>query len=592
MAAPESRYEQYFRVAPDPQQGNCTAAYEEFLPLAPPNTRDLFAALGDHDSTGAFAYLGRDGRIHLIHSLRRQGASALGQARSAFAGRTIAVLDERTNVGTSFVEVTDNLFLGIRERHIRPAVDITAAFDADQNLEQLEAVDPPNPGNSNEVHTRRCILVPHPYVPVLLQATHSDGGGILPRNLWEQLDNMVQLGLYHTSYDPFHDWVRMAVSNGIGNANDLQATAAWEPRLVAPDAPLGASRTNMELAVFPPAATAAALAPHQVNFQGVVDTLAAMRRDAVDRANATAEEKAAEKARKASPTARWGIAGVQRLCNLCQCNDETELPPVYLEMAESGAKHDHNTIQRYTSVEVEVVVTRQGSVRDYNLHPFHAPFVSQALSRCVGSLHFGNRRDDLTGALVIFMQSFPDQDEAAAAAAVNDMLAQHIATNVQITVPELERLTKAQSTKMPKSYEQLLDIFRGYHRFQQVLLGDRHKVPRQFRLFVKELKDVRTGMEKRCSNNPLACAQLLRHVQLATWHWIMLQEKTDEIVRPPDYRRISGDLLDGYWRPPDLPPGRCSATSSNTADGTIGSSASECPRPPSGKCSLGLGRGS
>jgi hypothetical protein len=201
------------------------------------------------------------------------------------------------------------------------------------------------------------------------------------------------------------------------------------------------------------------------------------------------------------------------------------------------------------------VVTRHNTVRDYNLHPFVAPVISQALARCVGSLDFGNRRDNLSGALVIFMQSFPDQDEAAAAKEINDMLHQHIETNVQVTVAELTMLSKGQSTRMPKNYEQLRNILVGYHRFQQVLLGDRHDVPREFRAFVDDLRHVQTALEKRCLNNPHACAQVLRFVQLATWQWVMAQEKTDAVIGPPEYRRISSDIMLGQWPTPDFPPG-------------------------------------
>jgi hypothetical protein len=269
----------------------------------------------------------------------------------------------------------------------------------------------------------------------------------------------------------------------------------------------------------------------------------------------TAEQNAAEKARKASPMARWGTSRVQRLCNLCQCDNELELPPVYLEMAENGSKHNHHTIERYASTPVELVVMRNNTVRDYNLHPVVAPVISQALSRCVGSLDFGNRRDNLSGALVINMQSFPDQDEAAAAKDINDMLHQHIETNVQVTVAELTMLSKGQSTRMPKNYEQLRNILVGYHRSQHVLLGDRHNVPREFRAFVDDLRHVQTALEKRSQNNPHACAQVLHFVQLATWQWVMAQEKTDVIIGPPDYRRILSNIMLGQWPTPDFPPG-------------------------------------
>jgi hypothetical protein len=100
---PESHYAQYYGMAPNPQQGNYMAAYAEFLPIAPPTAGDLFGVVGDPDSTGVFVFLGCDGRIHTIHSLHCHGASVFGQASSTFFGRTIGVLDERTNVGASFV---------------------------------------------------------------------------------------------------------------------------------------------------------------------------------------------------------------------------------------------------------------------------------------------------------------------------------------------------------------------------------------------------------------------------------------------------------------------------------------------------------
>jgi hypothetical protein len=202
--------------------------------------------------------------------------------------------------------------------------------------------------------------VSHTYVPSLLQTTYKEGGRIHPRILWEKLDDLLGSGLYHASYSPFHDWVQLAASNGIGVANTFRADAAWEPCLIAPDASLGASRTSMECAIFPAAASSTPSAPG--NLQGVVDMLAAMRYDAAHQANETAEQNAVEKARKASPTAQWGTSRVQQLCNLCQCDNKLDLLPIYLEMAENGSKHDHHTMERYASTPVELVVTRNNTV--------------------------------------------------------------------------------------------------------------------------------------------------------------------------------------------------------------------------------------
>jgi hypothetical protein len=82
-------------------------------------------------------------------------------------------------------------------------------------------------------------------------------------------------------------------------------------------------------------------------------------------------------------------------------------------MATNGAKNDHHTIESYASAEVKPVVTRHSVVHDYNLHPFQAQVISQALSHCVVSLDFGNKHDNLNGALVIFMRPRPRRSSSS-----------------------------------------------------------------------------------------------------------------------------------------------------------------------------------
>jgi hypothetical protein len=59
------------------------------------------------------------------------------------------------------------------------------------------------------------------------------------------------------------------------------------------------------------------------------------------------------------------------------------------------------------------------------------------------------------------------------------MLFQHVEMNVQVKVADLQGLSKNQATKMPENNEQLRNILVSYHRFQQVLLGDRLDVPKE-----------------------------------------------------------------------------------------------------------------
>jgi hypothetical protein len=540
MALSTARYADYFRSAPDPYGGDCAAAFAAFLPPGPPSAAQLFETMGQPDSSGAFAYLGPDTRVHVLHSLRRHTVGTFGQAPSPFAASTFAIRGERTGAGATYVLLEPAWLDEVQANHVRSAAEIAAGLLADPTVAQLAA----ETTGGDALMTRSCILVPHCYVSPLLEASATRGDGLEPREFWSLIETFMAAPEYQATSEPFVDWARIALSQGAGRANPLQVTRVVAPALIALDASLGAARTSMELAAFPNGGAASGAA---TGLNSMVATLAAMRADAIDLAADAQARRDADRALKGSPAQHWGESLIKRLRNLCQVRHDRDLPPIYRDLAEGGSKQYNRILNGY----LRTPATRSS----HNILPYSKPVASQAHSRCLGDLDMGDQRDRVVGLLVIFMISFPDQESTADVSDSNRLLDQYLASNVMLSLNDIKSLNAAQTTKAAKTWGQLRKTLVGYHRLQQALLGEDHPVPRAFRKFVMALDDSEGALEKRCFGNPHFCVQLLRVVQLATTGWVADQTDDKDPVDPPDYRSISDEFYLGRWVVPDLPAG-------------------------------------
>jgi hypothetical protein len=277
MALSTARYADYFRAAPDPYGGDCTAAFAAFLPPGPPSAAQLFETMGHPDSSGAFAYLGPDTRVHVLHLLRRHTVGTFGQAPSPFPASTFAIRGERTGAGATYVLVEPALLDEVQATHVRSTAEIAAGLLADPTIAQLDA----EMTGGDTIVTRSCILIPHRYISLLLEASAMRGDGLEPREFWGLIETILAAPEYPAVSEPLVDWARIALSQGAGRGNPLQLTRMVAPALVALDASLGAARTSMELAAFPNGGGALGTT---TGLNSVVATLAAMRADAIDQA--------------------------------------------------------------------------------------------------------------------------------------------------------------------------------------------------------------------------------------------------------------------------------------------------------------------
>jgi hypothetical protein len=220
MALPTARYADYFRSAPDPYGGDCTAAFAAFLPPGPPSAMQLFETMRQPDSGGAFAYLGPDTRVHVLHSLRRHTVGTFGQAPSPFAASTFAIRGERTDAGATYVLVEPALLDEVQADHVRSADEIAAGLLANPTVAQLTA----ETTGGDALVTRSCILIPHCYVSPLLEASATRGDGLEPQEFWSLIETFTAAPEYQAASEPFLDWACIALSQGAGRKSTASHT--------------------------------------------------------------------------------------------------------------------------------------------------------------------------------------------------------------------------------------------------------------------------------------------------------------------------------------------------------------------------------
>lgn len=536
MVAPTSRYADFYAALPDPvADGDYAAAYAAYL--TPGDPAPLFDIIASPASQGVYAYLGTDTRVHFLHQVRGHAQASFGAPPSVYYGAVVAVRDERTAVGSAYATLEVDLLADVAANDMRQGRDISQALAAEPQARQLAAAAATDP-NLQDIATRACLLVPHVYVPALLRLA-SARNGIGPRSLFEWAEAAQQSDAAHPSHQPWFDWCHVAVSHGVAAANPLQLTRLTEPTVVAPDATLGDARAMMETACFP--AIAAALNPIQVTATQV----AGWRQDQADREDRAAADKAAEKAEKESPAHRWTPGLLQRAINLSRARDARGLPPVYISAARHGATNDGRTIDGHIEVEADEVFLR--------IPLFTAPAAPQAVKRCLTNLRFGHGREEKDGLLNIFMWVTRDDASRAAIHRVNYRLDEHEGTSLVYTPADAEKMDEAQAASIPSSWFELRKGFTGYHRAQQVFLGDDHALPHEFRLFILDLDEAGDLMNRKCRSAEF-CAGVLRRIQLLTSGWVAKQQASLRRVDVPEYRKISDQIIiDGSYSPPDMP---------------------------------------
>jgi hypothetical protein len=210
---------------PDPFAGDYSTFFGRYAPTGTPNAAALLGTFSTVDDRSVFAYLGRDHMVYLAHRMALFTVP-FGHSVSQHDSKVIAIRNEITEGGANYLHLTGAFFEAVNVPNVLMAADITAAFAADADVEQLPPADPNTTGT--DITTRRSMWVPPPYVGELF-AHLEDGHGngyISPRALWSIAEAALADPTHSVGCSMFIDWCRCIAGGGVKVANPLLPTTA------------------------------------------------------------------------------------------------------------------------------------------------------------------------------------------------------------------------------------------------------------------------------------------------------------------------------------------------------------------------------
>lgn len=542
------QYNAWYDAGPDPFAGRYAEMYAAYGVLSPAQSADIFTivATASLEQREAFAFLGTDDIVHVVHRLRAY-RSPLGQT-SPSDGHTIGVLDECTALGPQLVRVRPALFTllaGVPGVRTPVALSLALAAAPGPQLTALAA----DAADTMTVTARRGVLIPPALVGTLLRIT-TEGPGLTPRTLWETVEGFAQVDPALAAVcQEFVSWCALAIAGGVGGENPLRVTPETGCPLVVADAVLAASRLRLLQADFPQTTQAGGGAPGGL-LQPLVGELGFLRAEQAARADAEVTRRDEAAALKRSPGRRWH--NVDLLLRYCQVPGEGDLPPIWAHMAERGSREDRSSLAQF--VRAPLVDPSRG------LTPRVEPIITIALAQDIIFFRFAGSREDLQVGLSPFAVCFADQASMAAAAAANGLYDTQMLGSTAITQSETIAHREAQTLKLPTSWSGLRRCLAAYLRLLQVVLGEDHPVPLALHAFILALQDS-ILVELRFDGNPKRCAALLRAIQMYTMVWFEDQELRLDPVPPPDYSAISTAIRNESWVEPELPSSYLAAQS-------------------------------
>ena len=523
----------------DPYGGEYAEVYTVLSPATAPATMppaDLWTyfTAGGQDTKAAFLLLGSDSKLCMLHRLQR--LSPVFGVPSIYDGASFATYGDITLMGATTVVVPAALFnITPNPLHIRSVADIDTALLAAPGASQLDPLAAGDPA-AEEVRTRCGMLVPPAYIPEVLQAISSPGG-LTPRGLWEGViarirDDPVRV----LACQGFVDWARVILSHGVGAANILRQPAFLP---VHPDASLGKARADILRRDLPHRFAAPA-----ADFTPMVQELGALRAEAANRAITAATAEATRAAANKLPTKRWHDA-THRLLNLCQVDNEADLPRVWSAMVEAGPKMDRVTIQYHLRLHATAGNARSEQV----------PVCTQHLAKELGSLVFAPvHRDDLKSGMSIFTVCHPDQESARRANEVAGYYDSQVNGTTGITIAEDISLKAAQEFNLPSKLLQVKRVCWAYHRLLAVHMGDNHGVVFQFARFLDRMDRMEVHLDALLDGNTPKCAGFLRFVHVKMYIWFRAQEGSGVPVPAPTFEDLLDKIEEDTWIPATLPP--------------------------------------
>lgn len=486
------------------------------------------------DQMGVFVLLSDDDRVHVLHRLYRHSVP-LGVPVSPFDGLTFATLDDVTELGPSTVLVPADIFhRTVQLQGVRTAAGIDAALVANPGVAQLAAAVAADP-DTGDVRTRLGMYVPPAYAPAILRAASSPTG-LTPVRLWTEVVALLRATAGHeVACSSFVDWCRVAVSHGVGPANPLHHVA---PTVVAPDARLSKERFGI-LSRDLPQRFGAPL----TDLGPVVNALGIMRTDTNARMDARDAREDAKRAAADLPSTRWR-GSLEQVLNVCQVDNEADLPRIWHDMAGAGVKKDRQTIQLHFRA--------QAATR--GLGAERVPICSAELAKDMGNLLFGPlSNDDLLSGLSIFALCYPTQDSARRANELAGYYDSQMDGTTGLTLADTIALKAAQDLKLPSKLLQVKALMQVYELGTAAFLGGDHSLLTSYTRFVTRANTMEAALDSMLDGNVNTCSAFIRWIHLNMCIWFTAQVSSVVAVPPPNFMEILDKIELQSWVPMTLP---------------------------------------
>jgi len=493
------------------------------------------------DSDASRAYLGIEtvpGRgeatsfvVHRVEAV----ATAQGRAASRYAGQAVGQIGDVGEVGATYAVWPSRGFrrpAATRVPTLPEMGNMIAGMDPADNLLGPYAADD---AGTEEVLTRHLVLVPPPYVPIVIH------GGLTARELWAQLGGAIVADGNEAMCAPLLTHLRVLLTDG-GNGSSSVESMALAPTLG--DEQLEARRAVILRRDLP-----------SRGGGGQVDVSRALTAavNSFDRRTTALVHQAAQPTRPTTklPADRWPTT-ITVAYRRAGTVDDSGLPPSYFTMAQVKKGEERVALQGL----VEVRAGEDGAAT------VQAPIITPEIARIHMSLrrHATDKRD-LTGTINAFMfalLSDVQRRELEVLCALSDTITSGGATP---SVADTLRIARDCPVEFPQDPHQMIYCLRGHSVYVDVDLSPTHPAAQAYRDFITLTDVMMYTLLTATAEDPLFPARFV----LATvyrWHtWYrrcalsrpLAPGAAPPVPPPPDFGAILHELEMDSWKPPTIP---------------------------------------
>jgi hypothetical protein len=532
----------------DPYDGSYQDVLAEFVVPSKNWTCDELASRTvDMQPDAVNAYVGlfgddlcRTGTTRLIHAPRRFPAK-LGKT-TVHDDECFALLDDIVRGSIQVVHYRKAFFEPTTKIWIPTNMDtVLSQWKDNPDLDLL-----PTPKTNREgIRVTKMMFVPARYTSLFM------GRRLTPRQLIEDIYPILVADDQDQDMKPFIQWM---VACGMSEA-DKSESPVMQADVTSPiaDQPLlnwiqDFVERSLGMPARPPTTSTEALQPQMASMLAQIIQGQQQQQEDVAIARALAKT-------PRTVSEHFKIDTTNRLMILCDVVVESDLPEVWINLANNGGKRDRQTIEM-------VFRDKATDSRMWNL----VPIVTPNLAKKIVEMRFvGNNLDDLDEGISPFSVVLIDNTTRATETAYQTAI--KAARNYDdltkgVSVPLIELNTvHCVKTVIPRTFTAAKAMLKAFLIVMVSILGEQHALINKYNHFLEDLDAKESFYSERIQKyDPiLGPARLLRFVQLHTRAWFLrVQETSDHaearaVKLPPYHKPGEKMVVNSMSWLPDMP---------------------------------------